>query len=49
MKDSDCEKTIQTMGWADLRDMWDKIQKGSPTGWDSGKAFEIPGPTGVST
>ena len=40
MKDSDCEKTIQTMGWADLRDMWDKIQKGSPTGWDSGKAFE---------
>jgi hypothetical protein len=40
VKDSDCEQTIQTMGWADLRDMWDKIQKGNVTGWDSGKAFE---------
>ena len=31
---------IQMMGWADLREMWDKIQKGNATGWDSGKAFE---------
>jgi hypothetical protein len=40
VKDVDCETAIQTMGWAELRDMWDKIQTGSATGWDSGKAFE---------
>jgi hypothetical protein len=40
VKDVDCETAIQTMGWAELLDMWDKIQTGSATGWDSGKAFE---------
>ena len=28
------------MGWSELREMWDKIQKGTATGWDPGKAFE---------
>jgi hypothetical protein len=40
VKDSDCEQKIQTMGWSDLRDMWDQILEGIATGWDSGKAFE---------
>ena len=40
MKDVDCERVIQGMGWADLRDLWDRIQAGSVAGWDSGKAFE---------
>ena len=40
MKDAECEKTIQAMGWADLRELWDRIQKGSVTGWNAGKAFE---------
>jgi hypothetical protein len=31
---------IQSMGWADLRDLWAKIQNGIATGWDSGRAFE---------
>jgi hypothetical protein len=40
VKDADCEKTIQAMDWADLRELWGKIKTGSDTGWDSGRAFE---------
>ena len=49
VKDAECEKTIQTLGWADLRDMWDKIQNVQGDGLGLRQSLQISGPSDVPT